>query len=200
MTSNSQTKTTREVSHDPRDTMQAAPRELSRIKNKQLMQTSKRSVSSKESKAQKVIKSSSSSEMSKLSSLRTPKKGSYKNDDESDDSKRNSSPKISFWGSPDLSRGIEKLFKLIKLNEDSKFLITSMDLGNVRNIIQLSDQDLHDITSLLSRQNLRAPNFQDSIIKILCLGKCFKLVLKEIHGLGEHDNIPVKLIPSTFSE
>jgi hypothetical protein len=26
------------------------------------------------------------------------------------------------------------------------------------------------------------------------------LVLKEIHGLGEHENIPIKLIPSTFSE
>jgi hypothetical protein len=87
MSSNSQT---REVSHDQRDTMQAAPRKSSRIKNKQLMQTSKRSVSSKESKAPKIIKSSSSSEMSKLASLRTPKKGSYKNDDESDDSKNNS--------------------------------------------------------------------------------------------------------------
>jgi hypothetical protein len=26
------------------------------------------------------------------------------------------------------------------------------------------------------------------------------VVLKEIHGLGEHDNIPEKLIPSIFSE
>jgi hypothetical protein len=75
-----------------------------------------------------------------------------------------------------------------------------MDLGNVRNMIQLSDQDVHDITSLFSRQDLRDSNFQDSIIKILCLGKCFKLVLKEIHELGEHDNIPIKLVPSTFSE
>jgi hypothetical protein len=200
MSSNSQT---REVSHDPRDTIQAAPRKSSRIKNKQLMQSSKRSVSSKESKAPKVIKLSSSSEMSKLASIRTPKKESYKNDDESyhsDDNKSNASSKMSCWGSPDLSRGIEKLFKLIKINEDSKFLITPMDLDNVRNMIQLSGQDLHDITSLFSCQDLRDPNFQDSIIKILCLGKCFKLVLKEIHDLGEHDNIPIQLIPSTFSE
>jgi hypothetical protein len=75
-----------------------------------------------------------------------------------------------------------------------------MNLSNVKNMIQLSDQDLNDITSLFSRQDLRDPTFQDSIIMILCLGKCFKLVLKEIHGLGEHDNIPEKLIPSTFSE
>jgi hypothetical protein len=75
-----------------------------------------------------------------------------------------------------------------------------MELGNVKDMIQLSDQDLHDATSLFRCQDLRHPNFQDSIIKILCLGKCFKLVLNEIHGLGEHDDIPGQLIPSTFSE
>jgi hypothetical protein len=106
-------------------------------------------------------------------------KGSHKNDPDSNYSKRNLLSKMSFWYSPDLSVGMDKLFKVIKLNEDSKFLIISMDLGNVRNIIQLSDQDLHDATSLFSRQDLRDPNFQASIIKILCLGKCFKLVLKE---------------------
>jgi hypothetical protein len=156
-----------------------APRKSSRIKSRQIKQISKASVTSKDSKAPKIIKSSSSSEKSKLASLRTPKKGNYKNDDESDDSKSNASSKMSFWGSPDLSRGIERLFKLIKFNEESKLLLTSMDLGNVRNMIQLSDQDLYDITSLFSRQDLRNPNFQDSIIKIL--------VLKEIHGLGEHE-------------
>jgi hypothetical protein len=170
--------------------MQAAPRKSSRIRNKKLTQSSKRSVTSKDSKAPKVIKSLPSSEKSKLASLHTPKKGSHNNDNDSDDSKSNSSSKISFWGSPDLS----------KLNEDSKFLLTSMDLGNVKGMIQLSDQDLHDVTSIFSRQDLRDSSFQDSIIKILCLGKYFQLVLKEIHGLGEHDNIPERLIPSTFSE
>jgi hypothetical protein len=191
---------TSEVSHDPSDSMQAAPRKSSRIRNKKLIQSSKRSVSSKDSKAPKIIKSLSSSEKSKLASLHTPKKGSHKNDNDSDDSKSNASSKISIWGSPDLCRGIEKLFKLIKQNEDSKFLLTSVDLGNVRNMIQLSDQDPHDVTSIFSRQDLRDSSFQDFIIKILCLGKCFHLVLKEIHGLGEHDNIPMNLIPSTFSD
>jgi hypothetical protein len=88
----------------------------------------------------------------------------------------------------------------MECNEESKLLLTSMDLENVRNMIQLSDQDIHDISSLFSRQDLRDPHFQGSIIKILCLGKCFMLVLKEINGLGEHDNIPGQLIPSTFSE
>jgi hypothetical protein len=172
------TSQTREVSRDPRDTMEAL-RKSSRTKNKQLKQSSKRSVSFKDSNSPKIIKSLSSSEKSKLASLSTPMKGSHKNDPDSNYSKRNLLSKMSFWYSPDLSVGMDKLFKVIKLNEDSKFLIISMDLGNVRNIIQLSDQDLHDATSLFSRQDLRDPNFQASIIKILCLGKCFKLVLKE---------------------
>jgi hypothetical protein len=121
----SSTSPTREVSHDPRDTLQA-PRKPFRIKNRQLKQTSKASVTSKESKAPKIIKSSSSSEKSKLASISTPKKGSHKKDDDSDDSKSDSSSKISFLGSPDLSVGTDKLFKVIKLNEDSNFLIISM--------------------------------------------------------------------------
>jgi hypothetical protein len=195
----SSTSPTREVSYDPRDTLQA-PRKSSRIKNKQLKHSSKASVNSKNAEAPKIINSLSSSENSKLASLSTPKKGSHKNDDDSDDSKSNLSSKMSLWCSPDLSVGMDKLFKVIKLNEDSKFLINSMDLGNVRNIIHLSDNDLHDATSLFSRQDLQDTSFQDSIIKILCLGKCFKLVLKEIHGLGENADIPGQLFPSTSSE
>jgi hypothetical protein len=82
MSSNSPT---REVSHDPRDTLQA-PTKSSRMKNKQFNQTSKRSVGSKNSKAPKIIKVLPSSEKSKLTSLSTPKKGSHKNDYDSDDS------------------------------------------------------------------------------------------------------------------
>jgi hypothetical protein len=194
----SSTSPTSEVSHDPKDTLQG-PRKSSRIKNRQLKQTSKASVTSRDSKAPKIIKSSSPSEKYKLSSLSTPKKGSHKNDHGSDDNKSNSTSKTSFWGSPDIFVGMNKLFKVIKSNEDSKLLLISMDLGNVGNMIQLSDPDLHDATSLFSRQDLRNPNFQDSIIKILCLGKCLKLVLREIHGLEEHDDIAGQLIPSTFS-
>jgi hypothetical protein len=99
----------REVSHDPRDNIQVALRKSSRIINKQLMQTFKRSASPKESKVPIIIKSSSlsSSEKSKSASLRTPKKGSHKNNNDGVDSKINLSSKISLRGSPDLSRGIE---------------------------------------------------------------------------------------------
>jgi hypothetical protein len=54
------------------------------------------------------------------------------NDHDSDDSKSNSSSKISLCGSPDLSVGMDKLLKAIKLNEDSKFLIISIGLGNLK--------------------------------------------------------------------
>ena len=106
---------------------------------------------------------------------------------------------MSFWGSPDLSVGIENLLKLIKLNEDSKYLIISLNICTVKNMIQLSEQNIDDVTNLFSRQDLRNPNFQDAIIKVLCLGKCFKLLIKEKYDL-ENDKVPEELIPSTFSE
>jgi hypothetical protein len=124
---------TRETSHHPRGNMKA-PRKSSRNKNKQLKQTSKMSVSSKDSKAQKIIKTLSSSEKPKLASLRTPRKGGHKNDHDSDDSKSNLSSKMSFWPFPDLSVAIDKLFRVIKLNEDSKFLIIAMEQEKVRNL------------------------------------------------------------------
>jgi len=42
--------------------------------------------------------------------------------------------------------------------------------------------------------------FQDSIIKVICLGKCFKILIREKSGLDEHSNVTEKLIPSTFEE
>jgi hypothetical protein len=56
----------------------------------------------------------SSSEKSNLSLLCTPKKGNNKNDHDIDDNKSISSSKMSFWGSPDLSVGMDKLFKVMK--------------------------------------------------------------------------------------
>jgi hypothetical protein len=83
-------------------------------------------------------------------------------------------------GTPDLSVGVKNLFKLIQLQEDIRFLIISINLCNVRNMIQLSDQVLDDITSLFSRQG--DSDFQDASIKILCLGKCFKIEIKYTNG------------------
>jgi hypothetical protein len=107
----------------------------------------------------------------------------------------NLSSKVSFWESPDVSVGVKNVFKLIKRNEDARFLFISMNLCNVKNMIQLSDQVLHGVTSLFSRQNPRDHNFQDAIIKILRLGKCLKLVIQETNGLGELDEVPENLIP-----
>jgi hypothetical protein len=54
--------------------------------------------------------------------------------------------------------------------------------ASITNIYNLQ-KHLNVLASSFSHQDLRDPNFQDSIIKILFLGKCFKLVLMEIHGL-----------------
>jgi hypothetical protein len=61
----------------------------------------------------KIIKSSSSTEKAKLETLYSPNKGNpkvIKSHEDSENSNSISSSKMSFWGSPDLSPGIEKLF------------------------------------------------------------------------------------------
>jgi hypothetical protein len=151
-------RSTREVSHDPRDTMQV-PRKSSRLNNKGPLNTSRRFVSSKASKAPRITKSSPSSEKSKLVKLKSTKKENFKDNDRND-SKSNSASMLSLWGSPDLSAGVENVFKLIKLHDDVKILIISMNLCNVRNMIQLSGQVLQDVTDLFSRQDLSDPIFR----------------------------------------
>jgi hypothetical protein len=88
-------------------------------------------------------------------------------------------PKCYFGGSLDFSAGMDKLFRVIELNEGSKLLIIFIDLGNVRNMIHLSDQDQHDGTSLFSRQDLRDTIFQDSIIKGLCMASVSSRYLRK---------------------
>jgi hypothetical protein len=53
-------------------------------------------------------------------------------------------------------------------------------------MIQLSDLDLHDFGNMFSHQDLQDSVFQDSIIKVICLGKCFKTLIKEKAGLDVH--------------
>jgi hypothetical protein len=55
---------------------------------------------------------------------------------------------------------------------------------------------------MFSRQDLRDFVFQDSIIKVLCLGMCFKTFIIEKSGLDDNDDADVteRLIPSTFEE
>jgi hypothetical protein len=43
-------------------------------------------------------------------------------------------------------------------------------------------------------------SFQDTIIKVLCLGKSFLSLIKENHGLHEDDVIAEHMIPTTFNE
>jgi hypothetical protein len=73
---------------------------------------SRKSNTPAEPKMPKIVKSSSSTEKAKLETLYSPNKGSIKvikslEDSEKTNNKCKSSSKMSFWGSPDLSPGIE---------------------------------------------------------------------------------------------
>jgi hypothetical protein len=47
---------------------------------------------------------------------------------------------------------------------------------------------------MLSRQDLRDSVFQDSIINIICLGKCFKTLIQEKYGLDDNADVAEQLI------
>jgi hypothetical protein len=70
----------------------------------------------------------------------------------------------------------------------------------MKNMIQLSNLDLDDISNLFSRKDLRDSDFQDTIVKVLCLGNCFQISIREKCGLKENDDVTDQFIPSTFNE
>jgi hypothetical protein len=169
--------TKREVSHDPRE-IEPKHRRYSRLNRKHPVSHSRKSYTPTEAKMPKIIKPSSYTEKAKLETIYSPNKGSpmvIKSHEDSENSinKCKSSSKMSFWGSPDLSSGIEMLFNAINLCENSKSLIISINLCNIKNMIHLSNLEIDELSSLFSRRDLRDSSFQDTIIKVLCLGKSF---------------------------
>jgi hypothetical protein len=106
----------------------------------------------------KIVNSSSSTEKGKLRTLYSPNKDRPKvikshEDSENSNSNSKSSSKMSFWDSPDLSPGIEKLFNAINLCENSRSLIISINLCNIKNMIHLSNLELDELSSLFSRRD-----------------------------------------------
>jgi hypothetical protein len=87
---------------------------------------------------------------------------------------------MSFWDSPDLSPEIETLIKAMNLCDNSKSLIISINLCNIKNMIHLYNLELDELSSLFSRKDLRDSSFQNTIIKVLCLGKAFLTQSKKI--------------------
>jgi hypothetical protein len=86
-----------------------------------------------------------------LEKINSPNKGSPKaikshEDSENSNSKSKSSSKMSFWDSPDLSPGIEKLVNAMNLCDDSKSLIISINLCNIKNMIHLSNLELDELS------------------------------------------------------
>jgi hypothetical protein len=171
----------REVPHDPGE-VESKQRRSARFNRKYSGSHSKKSSTSKEPKMPKIFKSSSSPERPKLETLYSSNKGSpaiIKEHEDSNINKGNPSSKMSIWGSPDLSQGIEKLFNDMDLSDKSKSLIISINLCNMKNMIQLSNLDLDDISKLFSRKDLLDSDFQDTIVKVLCLGKSFKFQIEK---------------------
>ena len=94
----------------------------------------------------KIVKSASPTEKKKLDILRSHKKDDptvIKSHADSQSSKSKSSSKVSFWGSPDISSGIENLFEAMGLYNKSK--IISLNLCSIKNMIQLSNLGFHEI-------------------------------------------------------
>jgi hypothetical protein len=191
----------REVDQGPRRSTRMMKQPGNHPRRHQERQT-KRPVTSKDVKMPKIVKSPSSFQKQKLDILHSPKKNNptIKSHEDSPSIKSNSSSKKSFWGSPDISSGIENLFDAMRLYEKPKSLIISMNLCSIKNMVQLSDLDFHDVVNLFPRQDLRESVFQDSVIKVLCLVRSFKLIIKEKAGLDEQTDVAKSLIPSTFEE
>jgi hypothetical protein len=134
--------TKREISHDPRE-IEPRQRRSSRLNRKHPGSHSRKCYTLTEAKMHKIVKSSSSTEKSKLETLYSPNKGipmviNSHEDSENSSNKSKSSSKMSFWGSPDLYPGIEKLFNTINLCDNSQSMIISINLCNIKNMIHLS--------------------------------------------------------------
>jgi hypothetical protein len=165
----------------------------------------KRPVTSKDVKMPKIVKSPPASQEQKLDTLHSPMKNNptaIKSHEDCPSITSNLSYKKSFWGSPDISSGIENLFDAMGLYEKSKSCIISMNLCSIKSMIQLSELACHEAVHLFPRQDLRESVFQDSLIKVLFLGRSFKLLIKENAGLDEQTatDTAKNLIPSTFEE
>jgi hypothetical protein len=64
----------------------------------------------------------------------------------------------------------------------------------MKNMIQLSNLDLDDISNLFSRKDLCDSDFQDTTVKVLCLGKSFQISIREKCGLKENDDVTDQFI------
>jgi hypothetical protein len=110
----------REVDQGPRRSTRAMMKQAGSHPRKPQERQTKRLVTSKVVQMPKTVKSPSSSQKQKLDILHSPKKNNptdIKSHEDSHSIKSNSSSKKSFWGSPDISSGIENLFDAMGLYE-----------------------------------------------------------------------------------
>jgi hypothetical protein len=75
-----------------------------------------------------------------------------------------------------------------------------MNLCTMKNMIQLSNLDFLHASSMFTRKDRRDSNFQETIMKVICLVESFQVLIKAKYGLNKDEKIPEKLFPSTFKE
>jgi hypothetical protein len=83
----------------------------------------------------KIIKSTSSIEKQRMDILPNPKKANptvTRSHEDSHSNNSKASAKASFWSSPDISSGFEKLFEVMGLYNKSKTLVVSMNLCSIK--------------------------------------------------------------------
>jgi hypothetical protein len=102
----------REIDQGPRRSTRIMKKQPGSHPKKTQEQQTKRPITSKDVKMPKIVKSPSSSQKQKLDILHSPKKNNptvIKSHEDSLSIKSNLSSNKSYWGSPDISSGIESL-------------------------------------------------------------------------------------------
>jgi hypothetical protein len=88
--------------------------------------------------------------------------------------------------------GHQAYLQVLRIYLNQWSLINSMNLCNIKNIIQSFNLALNENGNSFSRQDLCDSGFQDFIIIALCLGKCFKLIIKEKFESDEYIGHQIK--------
>ena len=99
-----------------------------------------------------------------------------------------------------MSPEIENLLNVMQLNDQIREPLISINLCSIKSMIQMSNLDLNDVIASFLFKDLRESDFQETMMKLLRLGKCFQLLIKERSGLSKDEELPSHLIPTTFKE
>ena len=84
--------------------------------------------------------------------------------------------KVSVHVSSGFSEGMDKLYQAMGFGDQEKTLFLILNLG-MNYIIQISKLKLDYIPSFFSRKDIRDTTYQNTIMKLLFLGKAFQVLI-----------------------